>query len=110
MSHNKETVLENFLTNLRKEFEKKGLIHKHLGIMIDHSILRKVIFTMFDYLEDVIVEANKDLKNSRLYYLGNDSLMKVDYNSSSLLTKDAKLFHHHVARLLFATKRARSYI
>ena len=44
---------------------------------------------MFDYLEDVIVETNKDLKNSRSYYLGNDSLMKVDYNSPSLPTKDA---------------------
>ena len=62
---------------------------------------------MFDYLEDVIVEADEDLKNSRSYYPGNDSLMKVDYDSPSLPTKDAKLFHRHVARLLFASKRAR---
>ena len=48
---------------------------------------------MFDYLEDVIVEAAKDLKNSCSYYPGNDQLMKVDYDSPSLSTKDAKLFH-----------------
>ena len=65
---------------------------------------------MFDYLEDIIVEANKDLKNNRLHYPGNDSLMKVDYNSPSLPMKDAKLFHRHVARLLFASKRARPHI
>ena len=44
--------------------------------MVDYLIPGKVVFTMFDYLEDVIVEANKDLKNSRPYYPGNDLLMK----------------------------------
>ena len=65
---------------------------------------------MFDYLEDVIVEAIEDLKNSRSYYPGNDSLMKINQDSSRLLTKDAELFHSNVARLLFASKRARSDI
>ena len=48
---------------------------------------------MFDYLEDVKVEAAEDLKNSRSYYPRNDHLMKVDYNSPSLSPKDVKLFH-----------------
>ena len=48
--------------------------------MIDYSIPGKVVLTMFDYLEDVIIEADKVLKNSYLYYPGNDSLMKVDYD------------------------------
>ena len=67
----------------------------------------KVLSTIFDYLEDVIVEAYEDMKNSHSYYPGNDSLMKVDYNSPSLPTKDTELFHRHVARLSFASKRAR---
>ena len=33
--------------------------------------------------------------------------MKVNYDSPNWSTKDAKLFHRHVARLLFASKRAR---
>ena len=78
-----------------------------LGITIDYSIPHKVVFIMIDYLEDMIVEANKDLKNSRLYYPGNDLLMKVDYNSPSLPTKDAEFFHPHIVRLLFASNRAR---
>ena len=78
-----------------------------LGITIDYSIPHKGVFIMIDYLEDITVEANKDLKNSRLYYPGNDSLMKVDYNSPSLPTKDAELFHPHIVRLLFASNRAR---
>ena len=53
---------------------------------------------MFDYLEDVIIEANKDLKNSCSYYPGNDSLMKVDQDSPRLSTKDDELFYCHVVR------------
>ena len=79
----------------------------YLGIIIDYSIAGKLVFTMFDYLQDVIVEANEDLKNSRSYYPGNDQLFKVDYKSPSLPLKDAELFHRHVARLLFGSKRAR---
>ena len=33
--------------------------------------------------------------------------MKVDQDSPRLPTKDAELFHHHVARLLFASKGAK---
>ena len=62
---------------------------------------------MFDYLKDVIVEANKYLNNSHLYYPRSDQLFKADYDSPSLPTKDAVLFHRHVARLLFASKRTR---
>ena len=66
----------------------------------------KVVITMFDYLEDVIVEAANDLKKIRSYYPGNDQLMKVDYDSLSLSPKDAKLFNCYVTRLLFVSKRA----
>ena len=62
---------------------------------------------MFDYLEDVIVEAVDDLKNSFSYYPGNNQLFKIDDDSPILLPKDADTFHRHVTRLLFASKRAR---
>ena len=114
VSHKEESVLEGFLNNLRSEFGKEdkltentGLVYEFLGITIDYSIVGKVVFTMFGYLKDVIVEAAKDLKNSRSYNPGNDQLMKVDYDSPSLLPKDAKLFHQHVARLLFVSKSTR---
>ena len=88
VSHKEQYVLDDFLNDLRNEFgqedeltENRGLVHEYLGITIDYSIPRKVMFTMFDYLENVIVEANEDLKNSQVYYPGNDSLLKVDYNS-----------------------------
>ena len=114
VSHKEQSVLDDFLKDLRDEFgqedeltENKGLVHEYLGITIDYSIPRKVVFTMFDYLEDVIVEASQDLKNSCSYYPGYNSLFKVDKDSPRLPIKDADLFHCHVVRLLFASKRAR---
>ena len=114
VSHKEQSVLEDFLGDLRSEFRQKdkltentGLVHEYLRITIDYSIAGKVVFTMFAYLEDVIVETADDLNISCSYYPENDQVMKVDYESPSLSPKDAELFHRHVARLLFASKRAR---
>ena len=97
VSYKEQSVLDDFLKDLRDEFgqedqltENKGLVHEYLGITIDYSIPRKVVFTIFDYLEDVIVETSQDLKNSRSYYPKNDSLMKVDEDSPKLPTKDVE--------------------
>ena len=116
VSHKNHAILDNFLDDLRSEFgqedgltENKGLVHKYLCITIDYSIAG-VVFTMFNYLEDVIFEATNDLKNSRSYYPGNNQLFKVDHDSPRLSRKDADIFHCHVAWLLFASKRARPKI
>ena len=68
VSHKEQSVLDNFLKDLRDEFvqengltENKGLVHEYLGITIDYLIPHKVVFTMFNYFEDVIVEASEDL-------------------------------------------------
>ena len=90
--------------------ENKGLVRKKLGISIDYLILGKVVFTMFNYLEDMIFEAADDLKHSCSYYPGNNQLFKVDHDLPRLSQKDADIFHCHVARLLFANKRARPNI
>ena len=88
VSHKDHAVLEDLLNELRSEvgqedelMENKGLVHKYLGITIDYSIADKVVFTMLDYLEDMITEAADDLKNRRSYYPGNDQLFKVDDDS-----------------------------
>ena len=90
--------------------ENKGLVYEYLGITIDYLITGKVVFTMFDYLEDVIFEAADDLKNSCSYYPENNQLFKVDHDSPRLSQKYADIFHRHVTRLLFASKRVRPNI
>ena len=74
---------------------------------LDYSIPGKVAFTMFDFMEDVILEAPENLRKSRSQYPATQSLFKVNENSPLLCNKDAELFHRLVARLLFASKRGR---
>ena len=76
-SHRDHKVLDEFLVELRKEFGKEdkltentGKIHDYLGMTIDYSIAGKVVFTMYDFLEDIIVEAPDDLKNNDLNIQG----------------------------------------
>ena len=114
ISHKENGPINEFLSGLRDEFgqedeltENTGLVHDYLGMTIDYSLKDKVVFTMFDYLEDIIIEAPDDLKNSRSCYPGNDDLFKVDTESPLLSHDRADLFHRLVARLLFASKRAR---
>ena len=68
-SHKDQAVLEDFLSDLRDEFgqedklvENKGHVQKYLSITIDYSIPRKVVFTMFGYLEDIIIESVSYIK------------------------------------------------
>ena len=39
-----------------------GNVHDYLGMMIDFILLGRVVFTMFDYLEDIILEAPDDMR------------------------------------------------
>ena len=68
-SHMDQQVLDNFIAALNSKFgkekkleETKGLVHEYLGLTIDFLLPGKVVFSMFDYLEDIVVEAPLDLK------------------------------------------------
>ena len=113
-SHKEQAVLDEFIKQLKDIFGKQnelskstGLVHKYLGMVLDYSIPGKIVFTMFKYLEDIIVEALDDLKKGRFNkYPANDKLFKADEKSKPLEPKRADMFHRIVARLLYASKRA----
>jgi hypothetical protein len=114
ISHMKQYVIDSILDDLNKEFgtTKKplaattGLIHDYLGITIDYSETKKVKFTMYDYLEDILSEMPDDM-NGTSPTPANDRLFEVDDDSPPLNEKEADFFHRTTARLLFAAKRAR---
>ena len=92
-----ESDLKDLLELLQGEFgEEQKLqklggefndVHDYLGLRIDYSFPIKVCFTMFDYLEDIIVEAPDDLKSKNCKYPSNDKLFHVNEDSPLL---DAK--------------------
>ena len=114
VSHKDQAILDNFLDKLRSKFEQedkltknKELMHEYLGITIYYLIAGKVVFKIFDYLEDLIVKCAEDLDKQSFLLSGKQSLFKVIKDLPRLLLKYTKLFHRHVARLLFASNRAR---
>ena len=71
-SHKDQCVLDNFIEALNNKFgkgkkfkEKKGAVHDYLALTVDFSLPGKVIFSMFNCLEDIVVEAPLDLKMGR---------------------------------------------
>ena len=57
--------------------ENEGLVHEYLGITIDYLIASKVVFTMFDYLQDTIIEVAEDLKITVLTILETISCSRL---------------------------------
>ena len=62
--HKDQCVLDNFILELNhvfgqeKKLEKsKGVINDYLSLIIDFSLTGKVLLSMFEYLEEIVVEA-----------------------------------------------------
>jgi hypothetical protein len=114
ISHMKQSVIDSVLNDLNKEFgttrkplaATTGMIHDYLGITIDYSERGKVMFTMYDYLEDILDEMPEDM-NGTSPTPASDNLFDVDEDSIALNEKESDFFHRTTARLLFAAKRAR---
>ena len=105
-------MLDNFIKELNKVFgkekkfeETKGVVHDYLGLIIDFLLPGKVVFSMFDYLEDIIVEAPLDLKTGPKHKTpASRKMFSVNENLPFLCKEKADLFHWLVATLLFSSK------
>ena len=114
LSHVNQKALDAFVEKLKSIFGKKDelsenteKVHEYLGLTIQYNLPGKVAFTMFEYLKDSIVEAPEDLKPAKCVHPCNGTLFKIKEDSPLLDPKRADFFYRLVARLLFASKRAR---
>ena len=83
-----------------------GYVHEyHLGMTIDWSEVGRVIFTMYDYLEDTIADA-PDCFDGEDVTPAISTLFQVDKSLDKLKEDDADYFHRTVARFLYAAKQA----
>ena len=64
-----------------------------------------VKFTMYDFIEDIVNEARKDI-NRLSPWLAGDKIFEVNQESPCLSEVDADYFHRITELLLFACKRA----
>ena len=108
-------IVDQFLDQLSGTFgvEKvlsitTGNVHDYLGMMIDFILLGRVVFTMFDYLEDIILEAPDDMRwkdNKDAPTPAIKGIFNVNETSTPLDPTTRGIFHRLVAWLLFASKR-----
>jgi hypothetical protein len=89
ISHVKQSVIDEVLVDLNNKFgtSKKPLaattgdVHDYLGLTIDYSKKDNVIFTMYDYLEDILESMPEDM-NGTSPTPASDNLFDVDDESS----------------------------
>ena len=114
LSHVKQGVLDGIIDKLNDIFGSDGeklaasygYVHEYLGMTIDWSEEGLVVFTMYDYLEDIIADA-PDCFDGDDVTPANSTLFQVDESLDKLGDDDADYFHRTVARFLYAAKRTR---
>lgn len=69
MFFNHKYILDQFLVEINDKFGIKkelsvttGKVHDYLGMTINFSLPGRVMFTMFGYLEDIILETLVDMR------------------------------------------------
>ena len=110
-SHIKKSVVEGLLIQLLKRFRKEtplsitwGKVHDYLGMTIDYSVDGKVKLYMFDYVEQILREADhKHVKGTSVSPAGSN-LFKINEDAEKLSSKDADQYRRSVAQLLFLSK------
>ena len=90
--------------NLKPEYGPKL---DYLGMQVDLSKPGTVKFTMFEYLEDILVECESRGWTREPVTPAKKELFKIKENAKKLNDADSDFFHRITARLLYAGKRAR---
>ena len=114
ISHRDKNVVLEIMRELNQEFGttakqvtmNTGLIHEYLGLTLDYSVKGKVIFTMYDFIEDILNEVPDDMGGTKPTP-AKSNLFTIDDTSEPLDTKASEFFHRTTARLLYAAKRVR---
>ena len=112
-SHMDPTVNDHFLKWLNKKCGDYGEVkatrgkkHDYLGMVFDFSEPGKVKIDMSDYVHGMIDDFPVDLGNRMAPTPAANDLFEID-ESEPVAKQEKETFHTHVAKALFACKRAR---
>ena len=114
MSHVSQDVLESIMKQIKARFGKdapltvtRGPVHEYLGMTIDFSRPGTVQFHMKAFIDDLIAETPPELLKGMAASPGGQHLFTVNEDCPKLSEKQAELFHHLTAKLLYLSKRTR---
>ena len=85
-----------------------GLRRDYIGMRNDNSEHRKVIFTMYDYINEILESLPEDTKGTSEIPARSHIFKADDTDTDKIRKTTAGLYHHYAAQLLFLSKHARS--
>jgi hypothetical protein len=109
VSHVEESIVDNLVSKMQEEYGKEapltvscGKVLEYLSMKIDYSDEGKVVFSMWEYVKNLLEECPDELLK------GGTATTSAANHSSSINPKAVKLgkekseiFHHLVAKLLY---------
>ena len=115
LSHVQQDELNNIIDQLNDVFGRDGellavsygKLREYLGMTIDWNIPGKVMFTLYDYLEEILVEAPLDFDGEDVTPAISE-ILQVNNACPKLDIAIADLFHRIVARFLYVAKMAKT--
>jgi hypothetical protein len=116
ISHVDPAVVESLLDLLNGEYGKinplvttQGKVHDYLGMTLDFTEDGKLKVIMKDYIRQMLDEVPDNMAG-KAGTPASSHLFTVSDKPELLDTATAELFHHHTAKLLFLSRRARPNI
>jgi Reverse transcriptase (RNA-dependent DNA polymerase) len=114
-SHIEESVVEDLISKMQEEYDKeapltvsRGKVLEYLGMKIDYSNTGKVVFSMWDYVKNLLEECPDELlKAGTATTPAANQISNINPNAIKLDKEKAEIFHHLVAKLLYLSKRTR---
>ena len=114
-SHVEEAVVEDLISKMQEEYGKeapltvsRGKVLEYLGMKIDYSKAGKVVFSMREYVKNLLEECPDELlKAGTATTPAANHVSNVNPNATKLDKEKAEIFHHLVAKLLYLSKRTR---
>ena len=121
ISHVNTAVQDRFIKTLKDEYESifedgsgkmkvsRGKVHKCLGMTLDYSKKGQCKITMPEYIDEILKAFEKAApdKTGTKSSAAPKDLFVVDEACKKLSPEKKEIFHSLVAKVLFATKRAR---
>ncbi len=121
LSHVEYDVNSDFIAVLGGEYESifedgsgkmtvtRGKVHVYLGMTLDFSVAGQVSITMLAYIKECLAAFDKaaPTESGTKTSAAPNNLFVVDRDSPRLCKAQAEQYHSIVAKVLFATKRAR---
>ncbi|KAL7572570.1 hypothetical protein ACA910_000389 [Epithemia clementina (nom. ined.)] len=114
ISHKSELVVEQIVLALAEKYRQeapltvhRGHVQENLGMRIDYGQPGKVVFSMSEYVLDLIQECLNNLLSGHPQSPAANHLFSINTKAEPLSSKQQVIVHHLVAKLLYLAKRTR---